>query len=127
MRYQFGAFEHHEPVVERVTLVSLGEASGDYAGNSLVLKGCSSLLTTRARSEVESGNNDVAVLIKRVEVRVVIFKCNRRHLLGRHIVAISMFASVDAVGIQIVFVDKKNTTADAGREAFHDLHRCRGP
>ena len=61
-----------------------------------------SLFAARAASKIESADHDVARLIERVEVRIVIFKCHRRHLLRRHVVAVSVFAAVNAVRVQIV-------------------------
>ena len=125
VRHQLGAFEHDEAVVERVALVSFGKAGGDDARNSFELQRRGGLFAARAGAEIESADHDVALLIKRVEVRIVIFKCYRRHLLRRHVVAVSVFARVNAVGVQIVFVDKENAAAHAWRKAFHDLHRSR--
>ena len=121
VRHQLGAFEHDEAVVERVALVGFGKAAGDDAGNAFELQRRGGLFATRAGAEVESADDDVALLIERVEVRIVIFKCDRRHLLRRHVVAVSVFAGVNAVGVQIVFVDKENATAHAGRETVDDL------
>src|SRR5437870_8237831 len=123
MRYQLGALEHYETVVERVAFVGFGKTAGDHAGNAFELQGRSRLLATGPATKVESADNDVAFLIERVEVRIVIFKCHRRHLLGRHIVAVSVFAAVNTVSVQIVFVDKENATPHARWKAGHDLHR----
>ena len=127
MRHQLRAFEHDEAVIECVALVCLGKTAGDDARNSFELQRGRGLLAARAASEIKSAHDNVALLIERVEVRIVIFKCHRSHLLWRHVVAVSVFAPVNAVSVQIVFVDKENPAAHARRKTFHDLHRRRRP
>ena len=127
MRDQLRAFEHDEAVIECVALVCLGKTAGDDARNSFELQRGRSLFAARAASKIESAHDNVALLIKRVEVGIVIFKCHCRHLLWRHVVAVSVFAPVNAVSVQIVFVDKENPAAHARRKTFHDLHRRRRP
>ena len=126
MRYQFGTLEHDEAVVECIALVGFRKAGGNYAGNAFELQRGGCLLATGTASKVQSAYDDVAFLIQRVEIWIVIFKCDRCHLVWRHVVAIGVFASVNAVGVQIVFVDEENPTAHAGWKTFHNLHRhCR--
>src|SRR6266567_4656447 len=125
VRYQLGTLKYHEAVVERVALVGFGKTGGDDARNPLELQRRSRLLATGPATKVEAAYHDVAAAIEGVEVRIVIFKCHRRHLLGRHVVAVSMFAAVNAVGVQIVLVDEENATTHAWREAGHDLDRSR--
>src|SRR5215813_1467879 len=89
---QLWTFEHDEPVVKRVALVGLGKTAGDDARNSFELQGCGRLFATRTASEIQSAYNNVALLIKRVEIRIVVFESHRGHLLGSHVVAVSVFA-----------------------------------
>src|SRR5436309_2359310 len=110
MRHQLGTLEHHETVVECVALISLRETAGDHAWNPLELQRSCSLFATGAGAKVKSSDDDVAALIERIEVWIVIFECYRGHLLRRHVVAIRVFTSVNAVGVQIVFVDEENAT-----------------
>src|SRR5207244_2830474 len=99
MRYQFGTLEHDEAVVECIALVGFRKAGGNYAGNAFELQRGGCLLATGTASKVQSAHNDVAFLIQRVEVWIVIFECDRSHLLRRHVVAVSVFASVNAIGV----------------------------
>src|SRR5262249_6880113 len=99
----------------------------DYAWNAFEFQRSGGLFATRAGAEIKSSDDDVAFLIKRVEIWIVIFKRNCRHLLGRPVVAVSVFAGINAVSVQIVFVDEKNATSHARRKAFHDLTRSRWP
>src|SRR5947208_12268193 len=69
--YQLGAVEHYEAVVERVALVGFGKAGGDDARNAFELQRRGRLFATRAASKIESAQHDVALLIERVEVRIV--------------------------------------------------------
>src|SRR5262249_33129864 len=54
---------------------------------------------------------------------IVVFECDGCHLFGSHVVAVSVFAPVNPVGVQIVFVDKQDPSADTGGKIIHDLHR----
>src|SRR5439155_7986701 len=101
-------------VVERVAFLGFGKTAGDHTGNAFELQGRGGLFAARASSKIESGNNDVAGFVELVEFGVVIFKCDGRHLLRRHVVAVSVFATVNAVGVLVVFVDEENPTAHAG-------------
>ena len=96
-------------------------------GNSFELQRGRGLFAARACAEIKSGNNDVALLVERIEVRIVIFKCYCGHLFRRHVVAVSVFTCVNAVSVQIVFIDEENPAAHARGKTFHDLHRCRWP
>src|SRR5436309_15945949 len=99
MRHQLGTLEYHETVVERVALVSLGKTASDDARNAFVLQRGGCLLATGTASKVQSPHNDVAFLIQRVEVWIVIFKRDRGHFFRRHVVAVSVFATVNAIGV----------------------------
>ena len=111
MRDQLWTLEHDEAVIECVALVRFGKTAGDDARNAFELQRGRGLLAAGAAAKIESAHHDVALLIKRVEVRIVIFKRDRRHFLRRHIVAVSVFAAVNAVGVQIVLINEKNATA----------------
>src|SRR5918996_5804844 len=123
--HQLRTLKYNETVVERVAFVGFGKTGRDDAGNTFELQRRGRLLATGTASKIQAAHDDVAFLIERVEVRIVIFKCHRGHLLRRHVVAISVFAPVNAVGVQIVFVDEKNAAAHARREAGPDLDRPR--
>src|SRR5205807_7628803 len=111
-------------VVERVSLVGLGKAGGDDARDAFELQRGRRLFATRAASKIKSTDDDVAFLVERIEVRIVIFKCYRRHFFRFHIVAVSVFAAVNAVGVQIVFINKENAAAHAWRETGNDFYRA---
>src|SRR5262249_3031017 len=119
---QLGTFEDDEAVVECVALVGFGKTAGDDAWDTFKFQGRGRLFATRTASEVQSAHYNVALLIKRIEIRIIVFEGDRGHLLGSHVVAVSVSAPVNAVGIQIIFVDKKNPAAHARRKTFHDLH-----
>src|SRR6266481_5744104 len=125
MRDQFRAFKYYEAVVERVALVGFGKAGRNDARNSFELQRRGRLLATRAAAEVQSADDDVAFLIERVEVRIVIFKCYRRHFFWRHIVAVSVFAAVNAVRVQIVLINEENATVHTWWKTGNDLYRAR--
>ena len=104
-------FKNNEPIIECVALVCLGKTAGDDARDSFELQRSRGLLAARASAEIKSGNNHIALLVERVEIRCVIFECYRGHLLRRHVVAVRVFTCVNAIGVQIVFVDKENPAA----------------
>src|SRR5439155_17384857 len=114
---------YDEAVIKRVALVGFRKAGGDDARNTLELQRRRGLFAARAASKIESAHDDVALLIKRVEVGIVIFKCHCRHLLWRHVVAVSVFAPVNAGRVQIVFINEENTATHTWRKTGHDLHR----
>src|SRR6266403_1574587 len=123
MRYQLGTFKHHEAVVERVALVGFGKAGGNHARNAFELQRRGCLLAAGSAAKVQSADDDVTAAVEGVEVRIVIFKCYRRHFFPRHIVAVSVFAAVNAVRVQIVFINEENATAHTWRKPGNDLYR----
>src|SRR6266496_6425361 len=111
MRHQFRAFENDKSIIERIPFVSFRETAGDHARDPFELQCGGGLFAARASSKIKSCDNDVPRLIELVEFWIVIFKCHRCHLLWYHVISISVFASVNAVGVQIVFVDEQNSAA----------------
>src|SRR5438034_1921518 len=125
VRHQLRALKYDKAVVKCVALVGFGKTGSDDARNAFELQRRRGLFAARAASKIESAHHDVALLIERVEVRIVIFKCYRRHLLWGHIVAVSVFAAVNAVGVQIVFINEENASTHTWRKTYHDLNRSR--
>src|SRR6266446_3274126 len=57
-------------------------------------------------TENGADDHDVAFLVERVEVRIVIFKCDRCHFFRCYIVVVSVFAAVNAVRVQIILINE---------------------
>ena len=93
-------------------------------GMPLNFKRRRSLFATRAAAKIQSADHDVALLVERVEVRIVIFKCHCRHFLRRHVVAVSVFAAVNAVRVQIVLINEENATVHTWRKTGDDFYRA---
>src|SRR5205823_10741537 len=116
--------KHDKAVVERVALVSFGKAGGDHTRNAFELQCCGRLLSTRASFNKQKTAYDITAAIEGVEIRIVIFKRYCRHFFRSHIVAISVFAAVNAVGVQIVFIHEENATAHTWWKTGNDLYRA---
>src|SRR5205814_6850907 len=71
-----------------------------------------------------AANHNLTAAIEGVEVRIVIFKRYRHHFFRSHIVAVSVFAAVNAVGVQIVFIHEENATAHTWWKTGNDLDRA---
>src|SRR5205807_8188751 len=124
MRHELGTLKDHETVVKGVALISFGKAGGDHARNAFELQCRGRLLSTRATAKIETADHNVPFLVELVEFRIVIFKCYRRHFFWSHIVAVSVFAAVNTVGIQIVLINEENTTAHTWWKTGNELYRA---
>src|SRR5438477_141663 len=69
-------------------------------------------------------DHDITTAVEGVEVRIVIFKRYRRHFFRNHIVAVSVFAAVNTVRVQIVLINEENTTAHTWRKTGNDVYRA---
>jgi len=70
VRDQLRTFEDDEAVIECIALVRLGKAAGNDTRDSFEFERGRSLFAARASAEIKSGNDNISILIQRIEIRI---------------------------------------------------------
>ena len=70
MRDQLSTFEDDEAVVECIAFVCLGKAAGNDTRDSFEFERGRRLFAARASTEIKSGNDNIPILIQRIEIRI---------------------------------------------------------